>query len=79
VSLRARFLALFAALAVVPLKDVGSIDYVHSMRALENLVAEQVEPILYRSVSGLQERTDRFLAWSSANVSNLSPLFPIRA
>ena len=55
-SLRARFLALFAALAVVPLVAVGVFDYVHSMRALESLVAEQVEPIVDRSVGELQER-----------------------
>ena len=44
-SLRARFRALFAVLAVVPLMAVGIFDCVHSMRALENLVAEQVEQI----------------------------------
>jgi len=79
VSLRARFLAPFAVLAVVPLMAVGIFDYVHSMRALENLVAEQVEPILDRFVSGLQERTDRFSARSGANVRKLSPLFLMRA
>ena len=63
-SLRARFLALFAALAVVPLVAVGVFDYVHSMRALESLVAEQVEPIVDRSVSELQER----FAFSESNL-----------
>jgi signal transduction histidine kinase len=56
VSLRARFLALFAVLAVVPLVAVGVFDYLHSMRALESLVAEQVEPIVDRSVDELRER-----------------------
>jgi len=56
VSLRARFLALFAAFAVLPLVAVGVFDYVHSMRALETLVAEQVEPIVDRSVAELRER-----------------------
>ena len=78
-SLPARFLALFTAPAVVPLMAVGIFDWVHSMRAPERLVAEYVEPILNGSVSGLQERTDRFLARSSSNVRNVSPLFPIRA
>ena len=55
-SLRARFLALFAALAVVPLVAVGVFDYIHSMRALETLIAEQVEPIVDRALSDLQER-----------------------
>ena len=55
-SLRARFIALFAALAVVPLVAVGVFDYVHSMRALERLIAEQVEPIVDRSVTELRER-----------------------
>ena len=55
-SLRARFIALFAALAVVPLVAVGVFDYVHSMRALETLIAEQVEPIVDRSATELRER-----------------------
>lgn len=55
-SLRARFIALFAALAVVPLVAVGVFDYVHSMRALETLIAEQVAPIADRSATELRER-----------------------
>ena len=78
VSLRARFLALFAGLAVILLMAIGILDYVHSTRALENLAAEHVEPISDRSFSGLQERSDRFLARSSANVRTLAPLFPKR-
>ena len=42
-SLRARFLALFTAPAVVPLMAVGIFDYVHSTRTLEDFCAEQVE------------------------------------
>jgi signal transduction histidine kinase len=68
VSLRARFLALFAAFAVVPLIAVGVFDYVHSMRALETLVAEQVEPIVDRSVTELR---DRFVV-SESNLQLLS-------
>ena len=75
-SLRARFRALFAVLAVVPLMAVGIFDCVHSMRAPENLVAEQVEQIPDRSVSGLQERTDRFLPRSGANLRKLFPPVP---
>ena len=38
-SLRDKFLALFAVFAVVPLVAIGIFDYVHSMRALEALIA----------------------------------------
>ncbi len=41
-SLRAKFLALFAALAVAPLIAIGIFDYLHSMRALE-AVADRAE------------------------------------
>jgi len=52
----------------VPLIAVGVFDYVHSMRALETLVAEQVEPIVDRSVTELR---DRFVV-SESNLQLLS-------
>ena len=44
-SLRTRFIALFTLLAVIPLVGVGIFAYVRSMRAVEALVATQVEEI----------------------------------
>jgi hypothetical protein len=76
VSLRARFLALFAVPAVVPPAAVGIFDCVHSMRALEDLDAEQVAQIPDRSVSVLQERPERFWAKSDANLRKLFPPVP---
>ena len=50
-SLRAKFLTLFAVFAVVPLIAVGVFDYVYSMRALETLIATQVEEIASQSAA----------------------------
>ncbi len=55
-SLRAKFLALFAALAVAPLIAIGIFDYLHSMRALEALVATQVGAIAERAARELADQ-----------------------
>jgi signal transduction histidine kinase len=54
-SLRAKFLALFAVFAVIPLISIGIFDYVYSMRALEALIATQVDEIATRSATQLQQ------------------------
>jgi signal transduction histidine kinase len=55
-SLRARFLALFAVFAVLPLIAIGVFGYVYSMRALEALIAAEVDEIATRSAEQLQQR-----------------------
>ncbi|KPK61760.1 MAG: hypothetical protein AMS21_09015, partial [Gemmatimonas sp. SG8_38_2] len=54
-SLRAKFLVLFAVFAVVPLVAIGIFDYVYSMRALETLIATQVEEIATRSAEQIDQ------------------------
>jgi len=54
-SLRAKFLALFAVFAVLPLIAVGIFSYVYSMRALEALIAAEVDEIATRSAAQLQQ------------------------
>lgn len=44
-TLRTKFFALFTLLAVIPLVAVGGFGYLRSMRAVESLVATQVEQI----------------------------------
>lgn len=44
-SLRTKFLTLFAVFAVVPLVALGMFNYIDSMRALESLIATQTEAI----------------------------------
>ncbi|NIR45959.1 MAG: HAMP domain-containing protein [Gemmatimonadetes bacterium] len=53
-SLRAKFLTLFALCAVVPLVAVGIFDYVYSMRTLEALIASQVNEIAARAATQLR-------------------------
>ncbi|MGD8699315.1 MAG: ATP-binding protein [Gemmatimonadales bacterium] len=53
-SLRAKFLALFAAFAVLPLIAIGVFDYIYSMRALEALIATQVDEIATRAAAELR-------------------------
>lgn len=55
-SLRTKLLALFGALAVAPLVAVGVFDYVHSMRALQGLVAARVDAIAERAARELSDR-----------------------
>jgi len=54
-SLRAKFLALFAVFAVIPLIAIGIFDYVYSMRALETLIATQVDEIATRSAAQIDQ------------------------
>lgn len=54
-SLRAKFLALFAAFAVLPLIAIGIFDYIYSMRALEALIATQVDEIATRAAEELRQ------------------------
>ncbi len=55
-SLRTRFIALFTLLAVIPLVGVGIFAYVRSMRAVEALVATQVEEIARNTARQVSER-----------------------
>lgn len=50
-SLRAKFLALFAVFAVIPLISIGIFDYVYSLRALEALIATEVGEIATRAAT----------------------------
>ena len=55
-SLRRQFIALFAALAVVPLLLVGLLDYVRSIHALEDVIASDTAIIAEQAAAELQER-----------------------
>lgn len=55
-SLRAKLIALFFLLAVLPLVGIGAIGYVQSMRALRGLIAAQTGTIAERAASELGER-----------------------
>jgi signal transduction histidine kinase len=54
-SLRAKFLALFAVFAVIPLISIGIFDYVYSLRALEALIATEVGEIATRAAEQLEQ------------------------
>lgn len=54
-SLRARFLTLFAVFAVVPLVALGIFNYIESMRALEALIATQTEAIAARVATHVEQ------------------------
>ena len=55
-SLRRQFIALFTALAVVPLLLVGLLDYVRSIHALEDVIASNTAVIAEQAAAELQER-----------------------
>jgi signal transduction histidine kinase len=55
-SLRARLIALFCALAVGPLSAVGIFDYVRARRTLRDLVASQTQAIAERTAAELRDR-----------------------
>jgi signal transduction histidine kinase len=55
-SLRTRFIALFTLLAVIPLVGVGVYSYFRSMRAVEDLVATQVEEIARNAARQVEDR-----------------------
>jgi signal transduction histidine kinase len=55
-SLRTRFIALFTLLAVIPLVGVGIFAFVRSLRAVEALVATQVEEIARYAARQVGER-----------------------
>jgi len=54
-SLRAKFLALFAVFAVVPFIGLGIFHYVYSTRTLEALIATQAGEIATRAAQALQQ------------------------
>ncbi len=56
-SLRAKLILLFITLAVVPLTALGAFDYVHSVSALDALIASQTQAIAGRAAA---EITDRY-------------------
>lgn len=55
-SLRTRFFALFTLLAVIPLVAVGGLGYMRSKRAVEALVATQVQQIARAAARQLADR-----------------------
>ena len=55
-TLRTKFFALFALLAVIPLGGVGAFGYVRSMRAVESLVETQVQQIARAAARQLEDR-----------------------
>jgi signal transduction histidine kinase len=55
-SFRAKLIALFAALAIVPLTAVGVIDYVRSMHAIENVIRSQTGMIAERAAHAMSDR-----------------------
>jgi signal transduction histidine kinase len=55
-SLRARLIALFCALAVGPLAAIGVFDYFRANRAVRDLVASQVGAIAERTAGELRDR-----------------------
>ena len=55
-SLRARLIALFCALAVGPLAAIGVFDYFRAKRAVRELVASQAGAIAERTASELRDR-----------------------
>jgi hypothetical protein len=54
-SLRARILALFFGLGVVPILLLGAIGYVRSMRAVTGLLEAQTSALANRAASDLQD------------------------
>jgi signal transduction histidine kinase len=59
-TLRARLLALFAALAVVPLLAVGGFDYLRSVRAVEALIIGQTSSLATQGARDLSDRLQMF-------------------
>jgi signal transduction histidine kinase len=57
-SLRAKVLLLFGAFAVIPLLAIGVIDYVRSVRAVDELVRDQTSLIADRAAREIGERYD---------------------
>ena len=57
-SLRAKVLLLFGAFAVIPLLAIGTIDYVRSVRAVDQLVRDQTSLIAQRAAREIAERYD---------------------
>jgi len=55
-SLRRQLIALFAALSVVPLLLVGLLDYIRSIRALEDVIASNTAIIAEEAGAELRER-----------------------
>jgi len=55
-SLRARIIALFCALALGPLAALGVSDYLGAMRTLRQLVAAQTRDMAQRAASDVQDR-----------------------
>ncbi len=56
--LRAKLLALFLLLAIVPLLALGGIEYARSLRALEALIAAQNARVAQRAAETIQSRTN---------------------
>lgn len=54
-TLRTQLLALFAALAVIPLLAIGVIDYVRSIRALEDVVAAQTAQVASQTAAAVAD------------------------
>ncbi|MGD2153761.1 MAG: HAMP domain-containing protein, partial [Gemmatimonadales bacterium] len=59
-SLRARMLALFIGLGVLPLLALGALGYVRSVRAVKELLATETATIAGRAASELESRYTRY-------------------
>lgn len=75
-SLRIRLLALFAALAVIPLAAIGTLNYVHSRRAVESLIAAQTHALAERATTEISRQhallqSDLLLLADNAEVQKL--------
>lgn len=55
-SLRARLIVFFCALAVAPLAAIGVFDYLHSVQALDALISSQTQTIAERAAADLKDR-----------------------
>ncbi|MGD2217447.1 MAG: hypothetical protein PVJ64_11845, partial [Gemmatimonadales bacterium] len=70
-SLRARMLALFIGLGVLPLLALGALGYVRSVRAVEELLATETGAIARRAATELESRYARYESDLSLLAENL--------
>jgi len=78
-SLRARMLALFLSLGVLPLLVLGVVSYRQSMRAVEELLATETASIAERTAGELESRYARYQSDLTLLAENLETLSLFRA
>jgi len=78
-SLRARMLALFFGLGVLPLLVLGVVSYRQSMRAVEELLATETASIAERTARELESRYARYQSDLTLLAENLETLSLFRA